>query len=158
MFFGFSDVSNIPNTEILEVKLVEAPDIVKPVLVRATVNYAIGRLSVSFNEFMYYNATLEGPRCDLCSGSGDASSETACTDLTGNAYTDAKCEGGSAAADPYTADADGSVCTTNTGTYTSPSCTNGGDASSQIACEGSSTGNIFSFGGGDASAAERQRL
>ena len=105
--FGFSDVSNISNTELLEVELVEAPDIVKPELLHATVNYAIGRLSIYFNEFMYYNATLEGPRCDLCSSSGDASSEAACTGLTGNTYTAAKCVGGAAAADPYTADTNG---------------------------------------------------
>ena len=33
---------------------------------------------------------------------------TACTGVTGNTYTPAKCEGGDASADPYTADANGS--------------------------------------------------
>ena len=98
---------------------------------------------------MYYNASLEGPRCDLCSNSGDSSSEVACTGITGNTYTPAKCEGGDASADPYTADANGNACTTQSGTYTAASCTNGGDASSEAACEGTSTGNTFSFGGGD---------
>ena len=80
---------------------------------------------------------------------GDSSSnsdEVACTGITGNTYTAAKCVGGGAAADPYTADADGTLCTTDEspGTYTAASCTNGGNAGSQAACEGTATGNTFS--------------
>ena len=92
------------------------------------------------------------PTCATCSDNGDASSELQCTGLTGNTYVAAKCVGGGAAADPYGADADGTLCTTNAspGVYTGASCTNGGDANSQAACEGIATGNTFAAAGGDA--------
>ena len=43
----------------------------------------------------------------------DASSALACTGVTGNTYTAASCVGGGAAANPYSADADGTLCTTD---------------------------------------------
>jgi hypothetical protein len=82
-----------------------------------------------------------------CVGSsGDNNNEVGCTGLTGNTYTAARCTGGGAAANPYTADADGTACTTDAspGTYTAASCSNGGNDASQAACEGTATGNTFS--------------
>ena len=67
--------------------------------------------------------------------------------MTGNVYTAAKCEGGGAAADPYTTDADGTACTTDVspGNYTPAACTNGGLTSSQADCEGpGASGHTYS--------------
>ena len=61
--YGISDISNNPNSESLEVQLIEAPDRIKPEIIRVTVNYAIGKLALYFNEYMYYNASLPGPSC-----------------------------------------------------------------------------------------------
>ena len=61
------------------------------------------------------------------------------TGITGNTYTPAKCEGGDASADPYTADANVMRAQLSRARDTAASCTNGGDASSEAACEGTST-------------------
>ena len=52
--------------------------------------------------------------------SATSSQETACLAVVNalKAKCQVKCEGGSQRADPYTADADGSLCTSNGGTYT----------------------------------------
>jgi hypothetical protein len=90
--------------------------------------------------------SIDGASLYLCSDGGNASSHQACTGLTGNTYVPAKCVGGGAAADPYTADDDGALCTSDAspGTHTGATCTNGGDSTSLAACEGVDTGNIFS--------------
>ena len=45
---------------------------------------------------------------------------------TSNAFTPRKCVGGTSAADPYSEDADGQLCTNNGGTYTANACSGGG--------------------------------
>jgi hypothetical protein len=69
---------------------------------------------------------------------------------TTNVFALPKCVGGSQEANPYTADADGALCTDNSGTYTSQTCkdVNGviihsagvGTSASLVACEGSTGG------------------
>lgn len=106
----------------------------------------------------YLRTTKQGPtsrvhqtgtpsKASTCTDGTSGGTELQCTGVTGNAYTAAKCEGGGAAADPYTADTNGTACTTDAspGNYTPPACTNGGLASSQTDCEGpGSTGQTYS--------------
>ena len=118
-------------------------------------NRGFARQSVTSKN--YVRTTLQGPRAKVqqtgtpfqpshCSDGTEGGTEVDCTGVTGNTYTPAKCEGGDAAADPYTVDPNGAACISgpSPGNYTPAACTNGGSNSSQAACEGSgSTGHVF---------------
>ena len=113
-------------------RLTETADITPPILLSEEIDYGLGILTLVFSETI----DVKPPESLCLPNNVVGGTKVACIGLTGNSYTPAKCIGGSAHAVPYTTDTDGSTCTTGSGNYTPASCTNGGDPSSEVACEG----------------------
>ena len=73
-----------------------------------------------------------------------------CTGFTGYVFTAAKCVGGAQAANPYNADSNGTLCTSQGGDYTQSMCRNDnneevGDSSSKTLCEGEDNGSGHNY-------------